>query len=361
MKKILSSQEIFSYSKIILHKEFVLEKLPTSFCHASTIIKLKSGGLLCCWFGGTHEGEADVAIYAAKKEYDDSSAKNQGAWSKPVKLADGAEANWNPVLFYGKDNTLMLFYKHGQKIAQWQTLVIASQDDGESWSEPQELVAADTGGGRGPVRNKPIRLASGRIVAGASTEQGIWQAFADLSDDDGKSWRKSTVIGIAKLSYQVGEKTAQSNIAVSQQSFYGRGVIQPSLWQSADGSVHMLLRSSEGFIYRSDSKDEGETWCSAYPLTLPNNNSGLDLVRTDNGRLFLVCNPVAANWGQRSPLSLFVSNDDGLSWQKLLDLETEAAEFSYPAIIADGKEIYLTYTWKRQNIACVHFSIKDLD
>lgn len=361
MKKNLSSQEIFSYSKIILHKEFVLEKLPTSFCHASTIIKLKSGGLLCCWFGGTHEGEADVAIYAAKKEYDDSSAKNQGAWSKPVKLADGAEANWNPVLFYGEDNTLMLFYKHGQKIAQWQTLVIASQDDGESWSEPQELVAADTGGGRGPVRNKPIRLASGRIVAGASTEQGIWQAFADLSDDDGKSWRKSTVIGIAKLSYQVGEKTAQSNIAVSQQSFYGRGVIQPSLWQSADGSVHMLLRSSEGFIYRSDSKDEGETWCSAYPLTLPNNNSGLDLVRTDNGRLFLVCNPVAANWGQRSPLSLFVSNDDGLSWQKLLDLETEAAEFSYPAIIADGKEIYLTYTWKRQNIACVHFSIKDLD
>lgn len=343
--------------RIILHKEFVMEKLPTDFCHASTIIKLKSGGLLCCWFGGTHEGEPDVAIYAAKKA--DDVAK--GVWSKPVKLADGAEANWNPVLFYGEDNTLMLFYKHGQKIAQWQTLVIASQDDGESWSEPQELVAADTGGGRGPVRNKPIRLAGGRVAAGASTEQGIWQAFADLSDDDGKSWRKSTVIGIAKLSYQVGEKTAQSNIAVSQQSFYGRGVIQPSLWQSADGSVHMLLRSSEGFVYRADSKDEGETWCSAYPLTLPNNNSGLDLVCTDNGRLFLVCNPVASNWGQRSPLSLFLSIDDGQSWQKLLDLETEAAEFSYPAIIADGKEIYLTYTWKRQNIACVHFSITDFN
>lgn len=100
--------------RIILHKEFVLEKLPTDFCHASTIIKLKSGGLLCCWFGGTHEGEPDVAIYAAKKA--DDVAK--GVWSKPVKLADGAEANWNPVLFYGKDNTLMLFYKHGQKIAQ---------------------------------------------------------------------------------------------------------------------------------------------------------------------------------------------------------------------------------------------------
>ncbi len=345
-------------SKIKLHKEFVMEDLPTAFCHASTIIKLKSGGLLCCWFGGTHEGEPDVAIYAAKKACGDGLEKNQGVWRKPIKLADGAEANWNPVLFYGKDNTLMLFYKHGQKIAQWQTFIMTSADDGETWSEPQELVAGDSSGGRGPVRNKPIRLQNGRIVAGASTEHGIWQAFADLSDDDGLSWHKSTAIGIAKLAYTAGEKTAHSNIAVSQQSFYGRGVIQPSLWQSDDGSVHMLLRSSEGFVYRSDSFDNGETWCSAYPLALPNNNSGLDLVRTAGGKFFLVCNPVAANWGQRSPLSLFVSQDDGKNWQKLIDLETEMAEFSYPAIIADGEEIYLTYTWKRKNIACVHFSTK---
>ena len=45
-----------------IHKELVMDGLPTAFCHASTIIKLRSGGLLCCWFGGSHEGEADVAI-----------------------------------------------------------------------------------------------------------------------------------------------------------------------------------------------------------------------------------------------------------------------------------------------------------
>ena len=130
-------------------------------------------------------------------------------------------------------------------------------------------------------------------------------------------------------------------------------MIQPSLWQSADGSVHMLLRSSEGFVYRADSKDDGETWSDAYPLTLPNNNSGLDLVRLEDGRLLLVCNPVAANWGMRSPLSLFVSDDDGHSWHKLMDLETEPGEFSYPAIIAAGNEVYISYTYNRQNIAVV--------
>lgn len=326
--------------------------LPTEFCHASTVLALPDGSLLCCWFGGTHEGESDVGIY--------SSRRTEAVWSEPQLLVNGAAANWNPVLFAGADGRLLLFYKQGQQIADWQTWLLQSEDNGETWSGPQELVPGDVSGGRGPVRNKPLRLASGRILAGASTEHGIWKAFADISDDDGASWHKSSVVQIEGLQYQAGEKTADSNIAVSQQSFYGRGVIQPSLWQSANGSVHMLLRSSEGFVYRSDSADDGETWCSAYALSLPNNNSGLDLVRTAGGVLYLVCNPVAANWGQRSPLSLFQSTNDGASWQKLFDLETEPAEFSYPAIIAEGENIIITYTYKRCNIACVKLSADEL-
>ena len=236
-------------------------------------------------------------------------------------------------------------------------MVMVSYDDGASWSEPTELVDGDVSGGRGPVRNKLIRLASGRVLAGGSTEHGIWQAFADISDDDGISWNKSNAVAIAKLKYNEGEKTAESNIAVSSQSFYGRGVIQPSLWQSADGSVHMLLRSSEGFVHRADSNDEGESWSTAYPLTLPNNNSGLDLVALADGRLLLVCNPVAANWGMRSPLSLFMSEDDGHTWHKLIDLETEKGEFSYPAIIAQDHDVYISYTYDRKNIAVVQIKI----
>lgn len=355
-----------------------MAKLPTAFCHASTVVKLRNGGLMCCWFGGSHEGEADVAIYSARRKSclladagqeanlgDNSSGFEAGSealeagmgWSEPVKLADGAEANWNPVLFYREDGTLLLFYKEGQQIANWRTMVMASRDDGSSWSAPRELVTGDVSGGRGPVRNKLIRLASGRVLAGGSTEHGIWRAFADISDDNGISWHKSNAVAIAKLKYNEGEKTAESNIAVSSQSFYGRGVIQPSLWQSADGSVHMLLRSSEGFVHRADSTDEGESWSAAYPLTLPNNNSGLDLVALADGRLLLVCNPVAANWGMRSPLSLFMSEDDGHTWHKLIDLETEKGEFSYPAIIAQDHDVYISYTYDRKNIAVVQIKI----
>lgn len=334
-------------------KEFVMASLPTAFCHASTIVKLRCGGYMCCWFGGTHEGDANVAVYGSRKLAD--------TWSDPVKLADGVEANWNPVLFYRQDGTLQLFYKQGQKISAWQTFVRLSKDDGATWSEAVELVAGDVSGGRGPVRNKPIRLESGRVLAGASTEHGIWQAFADISDDDGLTWRKSSAVTIADLEYKAGEKTAESDIAVSAQSFYGRGVIQPSLWQDESGMVHMLLRSSEGFVYRSDSKDEGISWSNAYSLTLPNNNSGLDLVRAPfDGELYLMCNPVAANWGVRSPMSLFKSTDNGCSWTKIYDLAAEKSEFSYPAIIADDTGLTISFTWKRENIVVFYISKEEL-
>ena len=345
-------------TNFIIHKELVLAKLPTAFCHASTLVKLRDGGLMCCWFGGSHEGEADVAIYGARRDIAQGSV-----WSNPVKLADGASANWNPVLFYLQNGALLLFYKEGQQIASWRTMVMTSHDDGRSWSAPAELVPGDVSGGRGPVRNKPIRLSSGRILAGGSTEHGLWEAFADISEDEGLSWRKSTSVRIDNLQYQQGEKTAESDIAVSPQSFYGRGVIQPSLWQSPaakGGSVHMLLRSSEGFVYRADSEDEGEHWSTAYALKLPNNNSGLDLVTMGEGRLLLVCNPVAANWGMRSPLSLFISEDDGYTWQKLLDLENKPGEFSYPAIIAADGRVYISYTYNRENIAIVTLSEKSV-
>lgn len=323
-----------------MQKEFVMAQLPTDFCHGSTILKLADGSFLCAWFGGSKEGNADTAVWLSRK--------TAAGWSTPLKIADGAEANWNPVLFYFQ-NTVYLFYKEGQSIAEWKTYCRKSADLGITWSEPQELVKGDCGG-RGPVRNKPVLLKNGSIIAGGSLEKGLWTAFADLSSD-ALTWQKSDSIKIAELNYCAGEKTAESDIEVSEQSFYGRGVIQPTLWQSSAQSVHMLLRSSEGYIYRSDSADGGKTWTEAYPLAMPNNNSGIDLVQAKfNQELYLVCNPNNRNWGMRSPLSLYHSIDNGLSWQKIYDLETESGEFSYPAIISDDENLYITYTWKRKNI-----------
>lgn len=85
----------------------------------------------------------------------------------------------------------------------------------------------------------------------------------------------------------------------------------------------MLLRSSEGYMYRSDSSDSGHIWSKAYPTPLPNNNSGIDLVRMDNGVLILAFNPVGVNWGPRTPLVLRASYDNGHTWDDEFVLEDQ--------------------------------------
>lgn len=304
--------------------------MPFENCHASYLAVLPNGEVLVVFFAGTREGADDVTIWGARRV--------NGAWSAPFEIVnDGDVPHWNPVLMI-HERELLLYYKVGKPIQDWMTRIVRSQDNGVTWSASAELVTGDRGG-RGPVRNKIIVLSNGTWLAPASTEAGIWASFVDRSEDQGKSWVRSCDIRIPELE-QVRPNFKQK-----------RGIIQPTLWESAPGQVHMLLRSSEGHIYRSDSTDGGYTWCDAYETELPNNNSGIDVVRLPNGALVLCYNPVGLNWGARTPICVTVSRDNGQTWGEELVLENADGEFSYPAIIAEGNEIYLTYTWKRTNIA----------
>ncbi|HML47512.1 MAG TPA: exo-alpha-sialidase [Clostridia bacterium] len=313
-----------------------LLEIPTKNGHASTIARV-NGETWMAWFGGTEESKPDVDIYGA--------VRGEDGWSKPFLLAqeDGIP-HWNPV-FYAEGERVTLFYKVGHTIPQWVTRVLRSEDGGKTFSPPVACVPGDVGG-RGPVRNKPIRLKSGRILAPASIETPErWDAFVDISDDSLQSFHQSAFVPLRRKS-EIAADFPESAFAV-----HGKGVIQPTLWQSVDQSVHMFLRSTEGFILRSDSFDEGETWSPAVSTGLPNNNSGIDLSKLADGRIALVLNPVHGNWAPRSPLSLYVSEDDGNTFRSVMHLEVNAGEYSYPAILSEGRTLYVSYTWKRLKMA----------
>ena len=232
-------------------KEYVIDEYrPTLACHASTVLPLENGEVLAAWFGGTAEGKDDVDIYVSRRV---------GAlWYPPQRISAGDVPHWNPVLFRGADGRIILYFKAGKPIPQWQTYFCESADGGKTWSAPAELVPGDTSGGRGPVKNKPLRLADGTILAPASTEQGAWLAFIDVSRDDGRTWTRTPNIPAPR--YKSGRQIA---------------MIQPTLWESAPNAVHALFRTNRGRIYRSDSADGGKSWCEAYPTVLKNPNSAV--------------------------------------------------------------------------------------
>ena len=329
-------------------REYVFDdQRPFAQCHASTIAPRPDGGLLVAWFGGTREGNSDVGIWSAERLVDPSAKKesptpsdpassNGANWSEPRLIAKVSnEAHWNPVLFAlsptGKD--LCLHFKVGARIREWQTWSQRSNDAGRTWSAAERLVPGDRGG-RGAVKNKAIQLTSGDWIAGASIEGWRrWNSFIDRSPDGLTDW------------------VAGATIEIDSRNFSGKGLIQPALWESAPGIVHALFRSTDGRTHRSDSEDDGRTWSTAYPIEVPNNNSGLDLVRMSNGVIALVCNPVAGNWAARTPLSLLLSGDNGRSWPERVEIETGPGEFSYPSIIEAEAGLGISYTWNRRRIA----------
>ena len=139
------------------------------------------------------------------------------------------------------------------------------------------------------------------------------------------------------------------------------GVIQPAIWEYAPGRLRMLMRSTRrvGRVCLSESLDGGATWSTARTLDVPNPNSGLDAVRLKDGRIAMTCNPAEEG---RMPLSLLLSEDNGATWPRRIDLETQPGEYSYPAIIqtADG-DLHIAATWRRSTIRHYRVSSSELD
>ena len=335
---------------------------PFQECHASTLVLLPNGDVVCAWFGGTIEGADDVAIWLA--------LRHEEKWSPPRELVRHAGVpTWNPVLFM-PDHTprLLLYYRAGRKITAWQSYVLESQDGGQTWSDPQPL----PDGFLGPIKNKPIVLSDGAWFAGSSVEtDDEWFCRIERSDDQGRTW---TVAADLKL------------------ADHPKGIIQPTVWESAIGNVHVFMRSrGVGRIVRADSNDGGRTWGAPYLTDLPNNNSGIDAAVLlpapsapgEDGKGFaplaLAYNPVTEG---RTPLVISLSYDNGFRWTTpfiVADLASANAdlparalsaegqtrvrrpgEFSYPALIATADGVAITYTCERKSIRFARYSLEQL-
>jgi predicted neuraminidase len=314
----VSAAEPAAGSAAIVKTEFIYELAPFPQCHASTITATPAG-LVAAWFGGTREGDKDVGIWL--------SWHDGKSWSAPVEVATGKTADdarypcWNPVLFQMPDGPLLLFYKVGPKPNSWWGMLIRSEDGGKSWSQPERLPDEIAG----PIKNKPVLLADGRLLCPSSTEDKGWRVHLETTSDAGKTWQRTEPLcdGVT------------------------RSAIQPTILRH-ERKLQILCRNrSAGPILQAWSSDAGRTWTKLEEAGLPHPGSGIDGVTLADGRHLLVYNHTTRG---RSPLNVAVSAD-GLEWQGALILENQPGEYSYPAIIQTGDGlVHVTYTWKRQRV-----------
>jgi len=317
------------YGTIAFSSELVFEKIPKAAAHhCSTICEAANHDLLCLWYGGSFESADDQALYLSRRK---PGTRN---WSEPTIIVQNPTMPpGNGVIFRDVDDRLCIVWGRmegtrpmgrGQGWDRCRLFSRTSTDHGENWSTDRPLF-------EDPLwcvpRNPPIVLKSGALLLPVEGLQGevegsyfLTRAGVDMP------WQRAS---------------------------FTSGGSQPAVIQRDDGSLLALMRHSQ-WITEISSRDDGSTWTEAAPTKLKNPDSGIAMTRLSNGHLIVVYNDSQTS---RTPLSLARSLDEGKTWEKPLQLESNPGEYSYPCVVQtpDGK-IHITYTFRRYAIKHVELN-----
>ncbi len=300
------------------------------------VLVRRDGSLLVAWsdfYAGARD-DAPARISAAV------STDGGRTWGPRYTLQEntGGANVMSVSLLRSRTGDVLFFFLQKNSLTDLKVYVRRSTDDARTWGEPV-LVTADPGY---HVMNnaRVIQLRSGRLLAPVASSKQVWTKNDDfrtsvyLSDDDGRTWRRSrTLLSAPK-----------------------RGAMEPGLVELKDGRVMQIIRTQTGFIWRSFSSDGGETWTDAAPWDIESPESPATLAVTPGGDWLLVWNPKvvwsnpektvlgANHGGARTPLATMVSDDEGRTWSSPRNLEGNPdSTFAYTSVTFHEGRALLTY------------------
>jgi len=246
-------------------------------------------------------------------------------WSTPLEVAKPLGSSyWNPVLNLLPNGKITLFYKSGTTPTSWIGELLFVDENGNSLTEPQSLIDNEIG----PVKNKCINWNIDLVICPSSTESSGGKGYAHID-----SFVPSTNASAVASSYVTGQPLVATGVRL----------IQPTLFVVKNGTIRALMRSSNGFVWYSDSTDIGYSWSAPQNSSIPNPDSDIDAIGTSTSGIYLAYNPERSG---RTILSIGQS-DDGLNFEQQIVLENNpSGTFSYPSIIqtSDG-HLHVVYSW----------------
>jgi sialidase-1 len=133
----------------------------------------------------------------------------------------------------------------------------------------------------------------------------------------------------------------------------------------------MFLRTTSGVQYLSFSNDNGETWSTVEPGNIKSPLSPASIERIPKtGDLFMAWNNNGgenpAIKGKRTPFTIAISKDEGKTWEKIKDIETDPdGWYCYTAIHFTDNNVLLGHCAgsrsKGTGLAITHITRLDLD
>lgn len=345
-------------------------------CHASNLLLLPNGDLLCAWFGGTMEGKPDISIYMSRLN------AGEEVWS-PVKRMthDNTRSEQNPLLFLAPSGDIWLLYT-SQHAGNQDSAIIKhriSHDGGNTWGDEKVLFSEP-----GTFIRQPICV----------LDDGFWVLPTwKCRVEPGQRWLGSDDISCLRLSKDQGQTWNEIEVPDST------GCVHMGIQRLKRGKYLSMFRSRWADNVYLSTSDDGLSWSSPKPTVLPNPNAGICFDVLPSGKIVLVYNHSSkanatgrreglyddigdrddgrtnqstahgkeAFWGApRAPLCVAWSNDEGATWKTKVLEDGDGfcmtnnsekklnRELSYPSMVL-GKDgtLHIAFTYWRQCIKYV--------
>jgi len=360
-------------SAATLFSENVIVPLPANHTHrgvTGSILQLSDKSLLMVypfqWKGG--DENALLEKYPTGGIAGRRSTDRGHSWSAPflVQGPVGKGTISSPGLLRLSDGKIILHYdiqgttyvnKEFREGFYEDTYVRISTDEGKTWTD-QLCATSFMPGACHAMPGSLVQLSTGRLVlpcqTGTPVDNQRWVSLSSYSDDGGYSWWSSRNFVDLK-----GGKNS--------------GTEEPVIAELQDGRLIMLCRSFVGYLTRSYSTDQGESWSTPELVkelqsSIP---SPLDVSRiphTDDLLVVWCHNPAGARQAHgeklpvvpvaqlklplgnvRAPLATAISEDGGKTWKHHRDITTDPegtfGDYGYPCItfIEDGTVALITY------------------
>ncbi len=285
------------------------------------------------WYsGGSGEGPDNYVTLAKSSDGGES-------WQEPVLIVDpklkGVRAS-DPALWYDPERRLWLFWTQGwspkmEKVwdgraGVWCIVCDNPNEQELKWSKPRRIFD-------GVMLNKPCVCRDGRWIFPIS----IWPHEPLHPEMEGKR------LANAVVSFDKGKSFEWLGGAEIED----RSHDEHHIYETSDGKLVLLARTKH-YAAKSVSIDGGKTWPKAEPCDIPCPNSRFNITRLQSGRLLMVNHsPDASKLVVRKDMSLWLSEDDGETWQYEVLIDARVG-VSYPdADQSPDGTIYVIYDYQR--------------
>ncbi|CAF1652960.1 unnamed protein product, partial [Adineta ricciae] len=300
------------------------------------------GTLAVAWFsGGEQQPNCSIAVSLL--------AFGSQQFTAGVVVSERANySNQNPVLYWDNQTQILHLY-HTQQLGHLkenyaQMWHLHSKDQGSKWSSPE--IFYSTLGVWDRNRVIPTFDKEGLIFP-------CYNSTLNHTDDYSFIFRRSSSTS----------KLVPINMTESDY------LVQPSIVRLDNSkNLRAFLRDKRfQWIYYSDSNDDGLTWTIPKATVLPNNDAAIQAYALKSGAIIMAFNNL--NGTARSPLTVALSYDNGMTWPHRRDVQihdddnsTFIGDYSYPSILqttwtaSDDNDIHLVYSYNRQTIKYVRFN-----